>query len=196
MWNSTCNKRKAPRQDGGSHDLACELGREVDRRAQSIMTAGSSCRHQDQAPGSLLGKLRGVSLVEVVIAVFLTTVGIMAMMSMQPSAWRAAAKADYIGRAAEILSKELETRHAQILNPCNAVNLGTTTNTAVRASGQSTTVSGDAVYSVTTTITNIGTNIFRVTATVNWNNNANSITESLVVTRQDFFRFPTGCANA
>jgi hypothetical protein len=117
-------------------------------------------------------------------------------MSLQPTAWRAAARADYLGRAAEILSRELETRQAQILNPCNTVTMGTTTNSAVRASGQTADISGDATYSVTTNITSIGTNIFRVTATVNWNNNANSITESLVVTRQDFFRFPTGCTNA
>ena len=166
------------------------------RCAPLFAAAGNFYRHQGQAQRSLFGKRRGVGLIEVIIAIFLTTVGIMAVMSMQPTAWQGAARADYLGRAAEILSRELETRQAQILNPCNAVTTGTTTNTAVRASGQTADVSGDAVYSVTTTITSIGTNIFRVTATVNWNNDTSSVTESLVVMRQDFFRFPTGCTNA
>jgi hypothetical protein len=174
MWNSTCSKIPY-RRDRGSLSPACG---------------------QDRAQRSLFGERRGFGLIEVVIAIFLTTVGIMAVMSMQPTAWQAAARADYLGRAAEILSRELEARQAQILNPCNAVTTGTLPVATVLASGQAAAVAGDAVYSVTTTITSIGTNIFRVTVTVNWNFNKSSVTESIVVTRQGFFRFPTGCTSA
>jgi hypothetical protein len=195
MWNSICSEITHDRDDSLPAPVRGS-DRAMNHCASPFAVAGIFFLRRDPAQRSLFGKRRGVGLIEVVIAIFLTTVGIMAVMSMQPTAWQAAAKADYLGRAAEILSKELETRQAQILNPCNAVTTGTTTNSAVRASGQTTDVSGDAVYSVTTTITNIGTNIFRVTATVNWNNNASSVTESLIVMRQDFFRFPMGCTNA
>jgi hypothetical protein len=56
--------------------------------------------------------------------------------------------------------------------------------------------SGDAQFNVTTEITNIGANIWRVTVWVSWPPlNATGISESLVVTRQEGFRFPAGCAN-
>lgn len=138
----------------------------------------------------------GFGLVEVMIAIFLTSVGVMAVMSMQPSAWRTAAKADYMGRAAEILSSELERQEGIIMNPCNAVTVGTTTRPIVCASGQSVAQPGDAVYSVTTTIALTGANVFLATVTVTWNNGSNLVTESIVVSRQDFFRSPAGCVNA
>ena len=139
---------------------------------------------------------RGVSLLEAMIAVFLTAVGIIAIMSLQPTAWKTAAKSDYLGRAAMILSAELERQQARIMNPCNSVAEETTTDDAVRPSAQGTSLQGDAVYSVTTTIAKIGANVFSVTVTVKWNNGDNKITESMVVTRQDPWRFPEGCADA
>ena len=137
---------------------------------------------------------RGVSLLEAMIAVFLTAVGIMAIMSLQPTAWKTAAKADYLGRAAMILSAELERQQAWIMNPCNAVAVGTTTNAVVYSSLLNTSMGkGDAPYSVATTVASIGANVFSVTVTVKWNNGANKVTESMVVTRQDPWRFPAGC---
>lgn len=138
---------------------------------------------------------RGISLLETMIAVFLTTVGIMAIMSMQPNAWKAAAKADYLGRAAMILSAELERQQAWIMNPCNTVTAASTTAT-VRSSGQDESPEGDAVYLVTTTIASIGANIFAVTVTVRWNNGTSQITERTNVIRQELWRFPEGCPNA
>lgn len=138
---------------------------------------------------------RGISLLEAMIAVFLTTVGIMAVMSMQPNAWKAAAKADYLGRAAMILSAEIERQQTWIMNPCNSVNAASTTAT-VRSSGQDESAEGDAVYLVTTTIAGIGANIFSVTVTVRWNNGASEITERTNVIRQEPWRFPEGCPDA
>lgn len=139
---------------------------------------------------------RGFGLVEVMIAIFLTAVGVMAIMSMQPSAWRTAARADYMGRAAELLAAELERQEALVMNPCNAVTTGATTNPSVRSSGQTASLSGDAVYAVTTTIAQIAANVYQVTVVVAWNNGANSVSETIVVSRQDFFRSPAGCLNA
>ncbi|NPU86058.1 MAG: hypothetical protein HPY65_16395 [Syntrophaceae bacterium] len=141
---------------------------------------------------SLQRNNRGIGLPEVIIAIFLTTIGVLAILSLQPSAWRTVGRSDFLGRAAEILYKELDTRETLIMNPCNTVTVGTTT-TSVKTSGMAGVIAGDATYSVTTTITNIGTNVWRVTVRVTWPINTRGISESLVVTRQEKFRFPEGC---
>ncbi|MFA5181908.1 MAG: prepilin-type N-terminal cleavage/methylation domain-containing protein [Syntrophales bacterium] len=141
---------------------------------------------------------RGASLLEVVIAMFLTAVGIMAILSLQPAAWRTAARADYLGRASGILYKTLQDNEARITNPCNAVTVGGPTTAAVTVSNQAG-VAGDATYTVATTIAQDGANTraFVVTVTVTWPPlNETGITESMTVTRQEMCRFPTGCPDA
>lgn len=137
---------------------------------------------------------RGLGLVEVVIAIFLTTIAVLAVMSMQPAAWKTAARSDYLGRAAGILHEELQRQEALIMNPCNAVTTGTTGPTTVYASGQTAAqATGDATFQRTTTITSVATNVWRVTVRVAWTGHT-GISESLVVTRQEGYRFPSGCA--
>lgn len=132
---------------------------------------------------------RGISLVEVVIAMFLTTVGVLAVLSLQPSAWKTATRSDYMGRAAGIMQKELETREAFIMNVCNTVTTGTFTSN-ILVSGETAAQPGDATFTVTTTITNIAVNVWRVDVRVAWAGHT-GIIESLVVTRQQNFQF--GC---
>jgi len=149
---------------------------------------------------------RGISLVEVVISMFLITVGVLAILSLQPSAWRAVGKSDYLGRAAGILQKELDIHEAFIMNPCNNPNNlcdGSDTvpcDTApadIFVSGQGAAVSGDATYTVTTTITSVATNVWRVQVNVQWadqqRRNYRDLDDSITVTRQEGFRFPAGC---
>ncbi|MCK9391800.1 MAG: hypothetical protein M0Q01_09610 [Syntrophales bacterium] len=139
----------------------------------------------------------GMGLIEVVIAMFLTTVAVLAIFSLQPSAWKTAARSDYMGRAAGILYEQLQIQESQIMNPCNAVTLATTGPTAVFASGQTTAQPGDAQFNVTTTVAELNptvTNTWRVTVRVAWTGHA-GITESLIVTRQEGYRFPAGCSN-
>jgi Tfp pilus assembly protein PilV len=137
-----------------------------------------------------------MGLLEVVIAIFLTTVGILAILSLQPTAWQTSAKSDYLGRASGILYKTLEDNEARIMNPCNEITLGNTTN-IVQVSGQGAGISGDMAFTVTTTIDQDGANTsaFVVTVTVTWATNATGISESLTVTRQELNRFPAGCTS-
>jgi Tfp pilus assembly protein PilE len=136
---------------------------------------------------------RGFTLVEVVIAIFLTIVAVLGILALISPAWKTAARSDYLGRASGILYEQLMTREAWIMNPCNAVTTGTTGPTAVFASGQPTAQPGDVQFNVTTTITSI-TNAWLVTVHVSWPPlNATGITESLIVTRQEGFRTPGGC---
>lgn len=136
---------------------------------------------------------RGLGLLEVVIAMFIATVAVMAILGLQPSAWRTSAQSDYMGRAAGILHQELQRQEVVIMNPCNTVTTGTTTGT-VRTSGLNSNQPGDALFNVTTTIAVIGTRTWRVTVTVAMTGYG-EISESLIVTRQESYRFPEGCAD-
>jgi Tfp pilus assembly protein PilV len=137
-------------------------------------------------------------MIEVLIAIFLTTTGIMALLSFQPTGWKTMARSDYLGRASGILYKTLENYETIILNPCNAVPTGAQDEVSIPVSGQGTAISGDMIYTVNATIAQDGasTNAFVVTVTVTWAGSTMGISESLTVARQELFRFPVGCPNA
>ncbi len=132
---------------------------------------------------------RGISIVEMMIAVVITMIGVLSILMLQSSSWRTVSKSDYLGRAAEILSGELQRQEALILNPRYFVETGNQTVT-LRASSQTTSVDGDANYTVRTRIENIGNQVWRVTVNVSWPPlNNTGITENIVVTRQERFSF-------
>lgn len=134
-----------------------------------------------------------MGLIEVMIAMFLTVVAVLAIFALVSPAWKTAARSDYLGRASGIMYEQLMRQEARIMNACCSVTTGTLPATVVYASGQLTSQSGDAQFNVTTTITNLATNVWRVTVRVAWTGHA-GISESLVVTRQEGFTFPSGCA--
>ena len=135
---------------------------------------------------------RAFTLIEVVIAMFVTVVAVLGILALVSPAWRTAARSDYLGRASGILYETLMTQEAWIMNPCNTVTAGTTGPTAVFASGQTTAQPGDAQFNVTTTVTSTGTGIWSVTVLVAWTGHP-GISDTLVVTRQEGFRTPGGC---
>jgi Tfp pilus assembly protein PilE len=127
---------------------------------------------------------RGFTLVEVVIAMFLTIVAVLGILALVSPAWKTAARSDYLGRASGILYETLMRQEALIMNPCCIV------------SGQTAAQAGDAQFNVTTTITLQAANSWLVTVRVSWPPlNATGISESLVVTGQEGFRFPAGCVD-
>ncbi len=138
-----------------------------------------------------------MTLIEVLVALFLTSFGILGLISMQPPAWNLSAKSDFLGRAGGILHKELQANEALIINPCNP-NPCSGTNPLVTvknvyASGMNGAQAGDMAYTVRTSLRDIGSNTWVVVVAVTWRGNNTGISESLVVTRQENFRFPLGC---
>lgn len=134
---------------------------------------------------------RGITLIEVVITLFITAVGIMALLSMQPTSWNAAGRSDFMGRAAGILQSELEQNEIWIMNPVNTVANGTTTRT-VNSSSQATGQTGDVPFTIATAVAPFGTstNAWTVNVRVTWPGNNRGITQTLIVSRQDNFRTP------
>jgi Tfp pilus assembly protein PilV len=131
--------------------------------------------------------IKGFTLVEAMIAVFLTMIAVVSVLSMQPTSWRAASKADYMGRAAGVMQSELELRENQIMIgtiPASPINQ------TVQVGGAGTNA-GDATFGVTTTTTNPGANRWLVNVRVTWPGNCFggtcSITSSMLVTRQAGF---------
>lgn len=133
---------------------------------------------------------RGITMVEVLITVLLTTIGILALISMQPTAWSAAGRSDFMGRAAGILQSELERNEIQIMNPNNAVTTGVLPSRAVYSSSQSSLQAGDVTYTVNTTVTPLAgaTNAWSVQVRVTWPGNARGVSETLIASRQEFFK--------
>ncbi|MEE9911461.1 MAG: hypothetical protein K4571_07025 [Deltaproteobacteria bacterium] len=152
----------------------------------------------------LLRTSKGMGLVEVMIAIFLTSTAIFAAFSLQAPAWKAAAKADYTGRASEIMHRQLESTEAYLMNQCNTVassetgvpaipvagaNASSTYNVSVSGLGG---IKGDATYTVTTAIAAQTVTYFRVTVTVTWPPlNPTGITQTIFVSRQQYFK--NGC---
>ena len=133
---------------------------------------------------------RGITIVEVLITLFLTAVGIMALLSMQPTSWNAAGRSDFMGRAAGILQSELERNEIMIMNPANAVTTGALSGATVYASSQSSAQTGDVPFTVNTTVLPLGTatNAWTVTIQVTWPGNTRGIQETAIVSRQEYFR--------
>jgi len=143
---------------------------------------------------TLLNK-KGISLIEVSVALFLLSLGVLALISLQPSAWRLSGKSDYLGRASGILQAQLQVIEAKIMNPQYSPPSGKTTYgpTIVYPGGQGTAKKGDVPFTVVTTIedpTITGeAGIWRVTVQVTWpGGTGQGIRESLKVAQQEAFR--------
>ena len=135
----------------------------------------------------------GLTLIEVLIAIALISVGILALLSLQPSAWNLSGKSDSLGRAGLILHAELENNQILLMNPnypnpCFATNPLISTKT-FRPSGQGSNQPGDLTFTVVTTIQDNLNFSWVVRVRVTWPGNNSGISETRIITRQESFRF-------
>ncbi len=132
---------------------------------------------------------RGISMIEVLIALLILNIGVLGLLSIQPSGWRLSGKSDFLGRAAGVLHKELQVNEmlTNNPNPCATVN-PLISNRSVWASGQATAHPGDALFNVSTRIQDQLNGTWLVTVSVTPPGSATAISDSLIVTRQEHFR--------
>jgi Tfp pilus assembly protein PilV len=141
-----------------------------------------------------LSTKRGMTFIEVCVALFLLGFAVLSLISFQPAAWRLSGKSDFLGRASAVLAAQLHVTEAQIMNPNNTFSLGTTPFAAstVYPGGQGTPMQGDVPLTVLTTINGpIATGqagIWRITVQVTWPGNAVGIHESMNVAQWEYFR--------
>ena len=149
---------------------------------------------------STLYNKKGISMIEVALAIFILMIGIVGVISIQSQSWRTTMTSDYQGRAAQILSKELEDKQAQIMNCCLALPASDPPGgRTVFSSGGTSSVSGtvlDVPFTVQTAVTQIATGVWNVTAQVTWTGNTSGISETRTVMVQESFRSPAGCTCA
>ncbi|MBI5968033.1 MAG: hypothetical protein HY882_09290 [Deltaproteobacteria bacterium] len=98
-----------------------------------------------------------------------------------------------LGRAGELLHKELEANQMLIMNPsypnpCSATNPVTIAKN-VYISGQSSAQPGDVRMGVETTIQDNLNSTWSIRVKVTWPRNANGISDTRIVTRQEGFRY-------
>jgi Tfp pilus assembly protein PilV len=143
----------------------------------------------------LLNK-KGISLVEALIAVFLTGIAAVAILVMQDTSWRTGAKSDYFGRAAGILQTELELRQDQISRPSadmtdqakvdpNIWPLGVAHSRNVHvidplSNAVAANITGDKIFTVTTAVTSQGGKQYLVNAQVTWPGTTQGIRGSMI----------------
>lgn len=139
---------------------------------------------------NLICNKKGFTLIEVLIAMTILIIGILSVMTLFPQGYILGGKSDSLGRAAALLREELETQEVRIMNSCNPVTLGTSSKN-IYSSGQGSGTTGDVRYTVQTTIALAGTNVWRVNVRVAGQSGSPNITESLIITRQSYFK--QGC---
>lgn len=121
---------------------------------------------------------KGISMVEVFIAMFITTVAIFSLSSMVPLSWKTVSKSDYLGRATGLVQDELEWRQYQAMRGVNPTTL------EYPAEGKAIAVGDDTFTVYTTTSPDAHPNTWVVNVKVTWRGNDNGVTSSMLVTRQ------------
>src|SRR3974390_1600776 len=92
---------------------------------------------------------RGIGLVEVLVAIMLVSIALVAVLAMQPQALMTAGRTDHLGRAAGILLNELERNEAIIMNPTMDIPASSTRNVYTGGEGAAyAPKSGDTTYHV------------------------------------------------
>jgi Tfp pilus assembly protein PilV len=119
---------------------------------------------------------KGLTIVESLIAVMLTGVAIVGLLTMQPLGWKSAGKANSLTLATELMQRELETAECSIMSgtiPANKVNVSQTI--------------GRETFTINTTTTVRDTVTWLVRVRINWQGNAKGVSSSLIVSRQTAF---------
>jgi Tfp pilus assembly protein PilV len=122
---------------------------------------------------------KGISIVEAIVAVFITSVAIVSIAAMQPVALRTGASADYLGRAVAIAQAEAARREAVIM----------TTGAVIPADSNNAPLTVQNVTYLITTVTTpqvgaTGQQFWLLSVHVMWPGTVNGVTHNRVITQQ------------
>ncbi len=139
----------------------------------------------------IFSNAKGISLVESMIAVFLTGIAIVSLMPMQTMSMQTMGKSDYLGRAAGIMQSDLERKEHELMRTgLGLVSFGTVLTPVLGSFGVAG-VEGDANFLVATTTSESSPvtipRSYIVHVRVTWPGNATGIASSIRVTHQSNF---------
>jgi len=136
---------------------------------------------------------RGFGMIDSVMALCITLVGIAGLLSIMPIGWGLAGKSDMRTMGSEILQRELENMEMLVMNPCNTIVTGDFVDETVYSSGSSGTEAGNRSFIVHRTIGQSTTG-WEIHVTVTWGSTTN-IGESRLVIRQPDYSDSLNCAS-
>jgi hypothetical protein len=141
-----------------------------------------------------LSDKKGISLVECIVALFLTTIAMVSLMSMQPLAWKGAGRSDYLGRAEGILQSELETRENNIMQnanacTCNGITPCTCSATTLPCNCTYTNVQGGTPFTINVQTTAPNTTTCLTNVQLTWPGTLNGIESSILVSNVSMVPF-------
>jgi len=137
---------------------------------------------------------RGFSMIDSVMAICITLIGIAGLLSIMPIGWGLAGSSDMRTMASEILQRELENMEMLVMNPCNTIIVGTIADKTVYSSGASGAVAGNRSFTVRRAIAQSGTG-WQIQATVIWPGTATGVGESRLVIRQPDYSDSLNCSS-
>ena len=129
---------------------------------------------------------------ECIIALVLTTIAVVSLMSMQTLAWRGVGKSDYLGRAEGILQRELETFENNFIQGTTSCTCTFCTNDCTSCTCNGTTPPWTSTYKITednipftinvsATVPATPANTWLVNVQITWPGNVNGIKSSIIV---------------
>jgi hypothetical protein len=136
---------------------------------------------------------KGFGMIDAVMALCITLIGIAGLLSIMPIGWGLAGKSDMRTRAIEIMHRELENDEMLIMNPCNQFAVAVIPDKSVKSSGSTATLDGDASFTVHKEISQSTTG-WLIMVRVLWDGTSNGVSESRLVIRQLDYRDNTDCA--
>ena len=126
---------------------------------------------------------KGISLVEAMIALFVTTVAIAALGAVQPLALRTSTSSDFVGRAVAIAQAEAAYCEALIMSTGAAPPNTSNCNKSYSYTVPNTTINFTVTTVTTETVVGLQT-IWLVSVNVTWPGTATGVTHNRVVTQQ------------
>jgi hypothetical protein len=139
----------------------------------------------------LFHNAKGISLVESMIAVFLTMIAVVSLMPMQTMSMRTVGKSDLLGRASGIMQSELERKEFEVMRTGLGLVPTGSVQTPVIGSHDVAGVLGDANFLVTTTTMESSPvtvpKSYIVNVRVTWPGNSTGVASSVRVAHQSNF---------
>jgi hypothetical protein len=133
-------------------------------------------------------------MIDAVMAMCITLVGIAGLLSIMPIGWGLAGTSDMRTRALEIMHRELENDQMLIMNPCNTIDsVSAIPDKQVKSSGSTAALAGDRVFTVHKTIGPDSTG-WKITVQVLWDGTTNGVQESRMVVKQYDYQDNANCA--
>ena len=127
---------------------------------------------------------KGITIVETLIAAFLTAIAVISLTPMFPLSMQTSAKSDYTGRAVGILQRELEFHEELVMKgvypPTNTYTYPDQEVTVSQLASKE----GDATFVVKVKYTKQGNNSWLVNVQVTWAGNSTGIKNSILATPQ------------